>query len=1132
MPRFIVVLAFTLSLLASLTIAGLFTGQANAQVSGATLSGTVTDPSGSVIAAAQLAIVNKATGLARTVTTDPAGFYSAPNLQPGEYQITVTATGFSTTQEENVTLTVGGQQTLNVSMKIGQTSQTVQVEGAAPTVQLSSSTISSEIESKQVLDMPLNGRSWTDLATLSPGVNAIETQMPFENGAVRGNRGFGAQLTISGGRPTQNNYRLDGLSINDYGNGGPGSVLGVTLGVDAIQEFSVVTGNYSAEYGRTSGGIVNATSKAGTNSFHGDVYEFLRNAALDANDYFSNAAGQSRPAFRQNQFGAAAGGPIIKDKTFIFADYEGIRLAEGVTQVDNVPSDNARLGNLANGTHINVSPAITSYLKLYPHANLPQNPNSDKGQFVFSGVKVASENFGTIRGDHKISDKDSLFATYMYDGTPFTQPDAFNDVNILDQTTRHVAALEETHLFSPEFVNTARLGYNRNAVINYQIQSAINPAAADKSLGVFLGANNPQTRIQGGFTNLTPGVNGGFTDFDWNSYQFYDDAFWTHGTHSWKFGFAMENMRYNFFQDYNPYGILTYHSLSDFLNNNAALLEGGLASRDIPRGLRQTLFGGYVQDDWKMRKNLTLNLGLRYEMTTVLSEVDGLLTNLRNITDPLPYCGTANPAVTNISTPANPNGGPGCTGVAPYYKNPTTHNFEPRLGFAYDPRGDGKTAIRGGFALFDILPLPGYFFTQQGIEMPFFLDAVVSNKVVPIQIGVSPSDPASAYQHLGPGNLLGAYFQSNPGRNYIEQWNLNVQRQITSSVSAQLGYIGSHGVHMMIRGDDYDMVLPTHTSAGWLWPFNPTGQDLRLNTHFGGIRGMTYQSGSSYQALLASVTKKFSHGFLFEGSYTYSKALDSSSATIAGDAFSNSITTWYWFAPQISYAPSDFNVTHTAVANATWQLPAPQSLDAPAKAVLGGWQVGGIFRANSGVPTTPLIAGDPLGIENGASDPFSIPDRIRGCDPVNHNFKSNPGGVFLGYINYNCFALPTAPASFAAQCSGFSNAASPAPAGRVYCSNLLGNAGRNSVIGPSLVNFDFSLIRNFAVTKISEAFNVQFRAEFFNVLNHPNFAPPLPFFGAANAQIFNQNGSSTNSGGLQALTTQPREIQFALKLMW
>jgi len=1112
------------AIVAILTIAIFSANPAYAQVSGATLSGTVTDPSGAIIGGAQVTITNKATGVSRAVTTDTAGLYSAPNLLPGPYEVAISAAGFSTTKQENITLTVGAQQTLNVSLKIGEAAQTVLVTEAAPAVQLGSSTISAEIQSQQILEIPLNGRDWASLATLSPGVNAIETQMPFEGGAVRGNRGFGAQLTISGGRPTQNNYRLDGNSINDYANGGPGSVIGVSLGVDAIQEFSVLTGNYSAEYGRTSGGVVNAISKSGTNQFHGDVYEFLRNQKLDANDFFSNASGLPRAVYRRNQFGVAAGGPIRKDKTFIFGDYEGIRQTQGVALANIVPSDAARVGNLANGTRVNVDPAITRYLALYPRANGPVT--GDKGVFTFAGARIVKENFYTFRGDHRISDKDSLFATYMYDDTPYTQPDAFNNLSILSQTTRHIAALEESHIFSPALVNSARLGYNRNAVINNQSTAALNPAAKDLANGLMLGGFNPSTRIGGGFTTLSPGVFGGFSFHTWNSYQFYDDAFLTRGAHSLKFGFALENMRYNFFQSYNPYGILRFDSLTDFLTNNANSLEGGLPDKLAPRGLRQTLLGGYFQDDWKVRRNLTLNIGLRYEMATVLSEVHGQLTNLRNISDPLPYCGTANPVLTAISTPANRNGGSGCTpGAAPYYSNPTTKNFEPRFGFAYDPRGNGKTAIRGGFAIFDILPLPGYFYTQQGIETPFFLVGTVSRNTVPIKVGVDPASSASAYSHMGPGSLTAAYFEPNPRRNYVEQWNINVQRQVTSTVTASVGYIGSHGVNMMIRGDDFDMVLPTLTSAGWLWPFNPTGQDLRLNKNFAGIRGMSFGSGSTYEAAQFSVQKRMSSGLQIGGSYTYSKAMDDTSATIAGDAFSNSITTWFWFAPQISRAVSDYNFTHTAVVNGTWQIPVSQSLHGLAGGVLRGWQLSSILKMNSGVPTTPLIAGDPIGAQNNGSDTFSIPDRVAGCDPVNHNYKSSPGGVFLGYINYSCFTVPKATPAIAAQCVPFSKVPGS-------CSNLLGNAGRNSIIGPALYNLDFSVIRNFAVRKISESFNVQFRAEFFNILNHANFAPPLPFFGSHNAQIFNPDGTSSGAGGLQGATTLPRDIQFALKVMW
>jgi hypothetical protein len=288
----------------------------HAQVTGATISGTITDATGGVIAGAEISVRNTATGIIRNTTTDSAGFYTVPNLIPGPYEVKVTAKGFNTAIQSNLTLAVGAQQQLNIPMKVGETSQAVQVTEAAPQIELTSSTLSGQIESETVRELPLNGRDWASLASLSPGVNAIETQMPFEAGQVRGNRGFGAQLTISGGRPTQNNYRLDGLSINDYGNGGPGSVIGGNLGVDAIQEFSVLTGNYSAEYGRTSGGVVNAISKSGSNAFHGDLYEFLRNEKLDANDFFLNSQSKPNPPYKRNQFGAAVGGPIRKDRPF------------------------------------------------------------------------------------------------------------------------------------------------------------------------------------------------------------------------------------------------------------------------------------------------------------------------------------------------------------------------------------------------------------------------------------------------------------------------------------------------------------------------------------------------------------------------------------------------------------------------------------------------------------------------------------------------------------------------------------------------------------------------------------------------------------------------------------------------
>jgi TonB-dependent receptor-like protein len=980
-------------------------------------------------------------------------------------------------------------------------------------------------------------------------------------------------LTISGGRPTQNNYRLDGLSIADYTNGS-GNVMGATLGVDAIQEFSVITGNYSAEYGRTSGGVINAISRSGTNAFHGDVYEFLRNDKLDANDFFSNRSHQPLPILRKNQFGAAAGGPIRKDRTFVFGDYEGIRDVEGNASGNNsVPSENARLGILAgqaglgnaagtpctnswntSGTpdghylsplaSVCVNDNAAKYVALYPHANGPVTGNV--ASFVFAPIRRVTENFVTIRGDHKISDKDSLFATYNHDKSPLTTPDGFNSTSITSGVLRHFAALEWNHVFSPAFVNTVRLGYNRNFTTNNLTTGAINSVYADPSLGMLPGYDAPGMITTGGGARTSPGLPGGYTFFRWNSIQFYDDAFWTRGNHSLKFGFALENMRYDPLTLYLPNGLLRFKSLANLLTNQPKSLEAGLPVGVSPRGYRSTLFGGYVQDDWHWRHNLTLNIGLRYEMNTVINELHGKLTSLRNLSDPLPYCGTSAPSPTDVVL-----GKAGCAGVKPIFSNPTLRNFEPRIGFAWDPRGNGKTAVRGGYAIFDVLPLPGYFFSQAWA--PFFLTGTVADPAAlagTLGIPPDPNNPKSAYSYffpktaqagcpspLGTCSLTASFTESNPKRNYVQQWSINVQHEIVPNLTATVGYVGSHGVHQLIRGDDFDMVIPTQTSAGWLWPLSPTGGPatlaMRINPNFGLIRGLSWGTDSTYEALQLNVQKRMSHGLQFGGSYTYGKSKDSDSATILGDAFSNSITTWFPFAPSISRGLSDYNITHTASINGIWDIPGPKSLHGPAGALVNGWEVGGILKLNSGFPTTPLIGGDPMGVQNNGSDTFGIPDRVPGCDPVNHNWKSDPN---LAYINTSCFHVPMATPAIASQCVPFSKTVNGVTSVTVpgSCANLLGNAGRNSIIGPGLANLDLSFYKNFAVPKISESFKVQFRAEFFNVFNHANFGAPLAFQGAKSAQIIGADGLPLSGAGDlgNPLVLKPREGQFALKLIW
>src|SRR5712675_92746 len=486
----------------ALTMLSINAPRSLAQVAGGTLTGTITDKTGSEIPNAQIVIKDLATGIERTVSTNKDGFYIAANLLPAEYQVTISASGFNTEIKTGIKINVGAQQEFNLTLQVGTVTHRVEVTAEAPAVQLASSDISATVEATTVRELPLNGRSWTDLAALQPGVDTIQTQPSFSSGADRGNRGFGQQLTISGARPQQNNYRLDGISLNDYANGAPGSVLGGSLGVDAIQEFSVLTSNYSAEYGKTSGGVVNAITRSGTNSFHGSLYEFLRNSALDARNFFEDPTVGKAP-FKRNQFGGAVGGPIVKNHTFFFADFEGIRQSKGIAEVVTVPSNAARVGLLCSdpaGAEPS-SPCTTSqlpasattdangvdlsakaYLALYPVPNGPTKGNGDLALFTFAGQQVVNENFVTTRIDHKFNDRDSVFGTYLYDRTPYSSPDGMDNVLLGSTSARQIVAVEETHSFTPTFVNAVRFGFNHEAVSNNQSLKAINPVATDNSL--------------------------------------------------------------------------------------------------------------------------------------------------------------------------------------------------------------------------------------------------------------------------------------------------------------------------------------------------------------------------------------------------------------------------------------------------------------------------------------------------------------------------------------------------------------------------------------------------------------------------------------------------------------------------
>jgi len=1048
------------------------------QVAGATLSGVVGNDSGTPLADASVSIKNLLTGVMRTSKTDKHGQYNAANLLPGTYEISATAAKYATSVQHDITLAVGATQVVNLTLQSGEVSEQIVISVAPPSLDLSSSVISGNVDASTVRDLPLNGRDWTQLATLQADVDTVPVQQPNGVNAPRGNRGYGNQMTISGTRPQQNNYRLDGVSFNDYSNGAPGSVAGIDLGVDAIREFSVLTSNYSAEYGRASGGVINAVTRSGGNGFHGTLFEFLRNSALDARNFFDAAA---PPPFKRNQFGASLGGPIRKDKTFFFANYEGLRQSLTNTSVDTVPSPAARIGNLcappncSATANVAVDPQAARYLAFWPLPNggliCPfascVSGAGDTGIFTTSVSTATSEEFFTTRIDHKIGDRDTLFGTYLFDKASVLAPDPLNlwvDSNL---SRRQLVAIEENHAFTSTLANSVRFGFSRVVATVNTPEKAVSPLATDTSFGIFPGQYAPQINVPG--ITLETGGLGALPTFlyHWNSFQFYDDAFYTRGNHSLRFGLAAERMQNNTTANLSPTGLYGFGSLSAFLTNQPGNLAATLPGSLSPRHIRQSLLAGYLQDDWRLRRNLTVNLGLRYEFTTVPTEVNGKLDNLRSLTAPAPALGS------------------------PYFSNPTYRNFAPRLGLAWDPFHDGKTSLRAAVGMYDVLPLIYEFTLAITESAPFY------------KIGTSGNLPAGSFPNAAatliannPTSLQTAYVQPNPPRNYVMNWNLSLQRALSPNLTAMIGYVGNRGLHMLNREDDANSVLPTQTPQGLLWP-SPAGSGTRLNPNVGAIRALYWTGSSFYDALQAQVIRKMSSRLTIQGGYTWGKAIDTGSASVIGDPFQNSISSPYFFCPTCRRGLSDFNIAQSVTAHFLWGLPVPRDWTQGRfrSVALGGWDLGGIFTAQSGVPFTPILGGDPLGLNS--SDPWAYPNRVSGpgCSSL-----VNPGNP-RNYIKLQCLSFPNP-------------------------STLMGNLGRNSLIGPGLMDFDLAVFKNFSIPRISESSKLQFRAELFNLFNRANFAPPI-----ANETVFDQSGNPVpGAGAINATTTSSRQIQFGLKL--
>lgn len=1061
----------------------------SAQLSTATLSGNVSDKTGALIPNARVHITNLDHGTATDVISNASGFYTAPNLQTGNYAVKVSAAGFSSLEQKGLVLNVGANQTLDFSLAPGQVSQTVEVTALQPIVETSNATIGATVAQKTVVELPLNGRDWTQLATLQPGVSSVHAQANTSSAGNRGNRGFGDQLTDSGHRPNENTYLIDGININDYSNGAPGSTLGVSLGVDAIQEFSVVTTDYTAEYGRTSGAVINAATRSGTNVVHGTGYVFDRDKVFDSRNYFDPAV---IPPFRRLQFGGSAGGPIRKDKTFIFGDYEGVRQAQSTSLANHILSAAALNGVMCstpNGsgcaTHtVTINSKIAPFLAFWkPLHGVDAGPtpggNGDTDVYLTSGLKILNENYYTIRGDNRFSENDSINGTFFYDRAPLDQSDALDNIQTQVLTDRHTLAITESHVFNSKTTNIVRGGWTYVKGLVSTPLSAINPVAGDTSLcsicsPVQLGASEMEVdglTIAGGLGYVS------FWTHNYNSVQANDDFVLVNGNHTLKFGFAFERLHLNTQSESLANGQFVFTTLAstpnvtgieNFLTDNPE--KANLLSPTVRKPVqdRDSRFGGYAQDDWRITPRFTANLGLRYEMLTNPTEATNSFELLSNFfTSPAP-------------TPVHNE----------FQNNPTLKNFDPRIGIAWDIFGNGKTALRAGAGIFDLLPLPYVFEIGNGVSLPFSLATSVGSATSPLPQGSFPVIPAS----VSFGNSDGVrYVDPSPKRSYATNWNANVEQEITPNVGLFLGYVGSRTQHAPFTADDSNQVVPPTVNGVYTWPCAPSGtnpcaavNDPKANPNVGFIRAIFFDDSMSYEGLQAQLKLNGYRFLQAQASYTYSSCRDMGSGSALGDPFLNSITSLMFFNKAHRQGPCDYDLTQVFSGNYIVTLPSPHENKA-AEAILGGWQTGAIVSASTGVPFTLVLAGDVLG-QNYTDAGYDFPDRVKSCNPIH-------GGI--DYVNTTCFA--------------------PAPV--TNGGLVLGDNGRNSLYGPKTVEVDASVFKNF---KIMERVQAQFRGEFFNILNHTNLQAPVD----------NNTLGVPGAGQVDQTSTTSRQIQFGAKVIF
>ena len=1066
-----------------LCLAALIAAPAWGQVS-ASISGRVEDASGSPIGNATVMVRSLETGASRTAATNAEGTYRVLSLPLGAQQVKAEKPGFKAALRTGIDLRIGQEAVVNLRLEVGDLAQQVTVSEQAPVVNTTTASVAGVVGEREVKDLPLNGRSFDNLIALNPGSINYSAMKSAATSTSDGNT-----FSVAGRRTAENLFLLNGIEYTGASQLAvtPGGASGELLGIDAIREFNVLTDTYGAEYGKRAGAQVSVATQAGTNVLHGSVFEFLRNSALDARNFFDQA---SVPPFRRNQFGGALGGPLRKNKLFLFGNYEGFRQALAVSNVAVVPDAQARLGLLPNASGAykqvaNLNPAMLPYMSFWPQANGAERLVGG----LATGTALAynnprqsiREDFGNTRADYALNSRDWLAGIYTIDdGTnliPLSDPLFASYETLRSQ----VASAQETHVFSPRVLNTLNAGFSR---AGFNLNSL--PLASFPASDSFVSGLGPGGIVIGGGVTTTgsgavtsAGPNNAANSWTRrNLFSWTDSVQIVNGRHQISAGVWFQRLQDNDDTASRQLGQASFTSLTTFLQGKVSSFQVVPTPSEL--GWRSLLGAWYFEDTIKLLPNLTLQAGIRHEFTTGWNEEAGRAANY-----------ITNGGGVLETTPI--------VGHSAFTQNNATRLFGPRIALAWDVLGNGRTVLRAGFgtyySLIDDLSfllnsVPPYngALSFANVSLPSILP-ILRNVAPPPSCGPGVPAPCTTYAPQG--------VQPNAKTPTVEEWRFTVERQLDRDTVLRVAYVGSFGYHGLLSVDPNTVAAQICASTsgcsaggtpGTTTSIVPQGAQYipvgsRPNRYLGAGFFWYTEGNSSYNALQADVSRRLTRGLEFRANYTWSKNLDMNSALTGAQANNQAQMIMNRNDLQKDWGPSALNVASQGSISWTYALPFGHG-----RRLIGGWQLDGIATLLSGFPFTPQIGSN----RSGDGDTRN-PDR----PSLNPAFSGpvvvdNPNQWF----NPNAFVPPAI--------------------------GTYGNLGRGTYSGPGLAELDLSLVKDIAV---AERMNLQFRSEFFNILNHTNLGTP-------NAIVFSGTAISGSAGLITATATTSRQIQFGLKLIF